>query len=515
MHRPHPEATEVYVTGTFDDWGKTQKLEKVGDIWEKEVELPANDTKYRYKFVVNGNWVTDHEAAQEEDGDHNVNNVLYPEFIKKPEPAATPAAAVISSAAPGSTTADLAALQPLEQTKSDVPGAFPETPMNEPDSFGVQPIAATEGIGNPQPGETATNTVDSTVTTSKEAYDNAGVDAPAPELEKAAVPEPETVSVQPIPASSGVGNPQPGDVQTNSVEDSVTTSKEDYEKAGSSAFPIAGAAVAAAGASAAAGVGLTSKNEEKKNLIPESSLPMGEDAGKGLDAGPTLQSSGPTSTTTALAGAVPLEQKRQAMVIDPEDAPVTEPAPEVPEPVKESIAEAHTSPEAAASEEAVKEKEAVEKELLAKVPTTDGAGDPAPTIAAATSETAPAPTTAPAASSESAADPTLADEPAVKMMNQNEEGTAADAVAEAPKTEVPAAEAAAPTAAAVSAPAPTPAAPASKEATKPATPAKATPTATPASAASKTTQPSSATSTPTKEKKKKNRVSAFFKKIFD
>jgi hypothetical protein len=46
--RPHP-ANHVYVTGTFDRWGKTEKLEKVGDVFEKEVTLPSADKKYDYK----------------------------------------------------------------------------------------------------------------------------------------------------------------------------------------------------------------------------------------------------------------------------------------------------------------------------------------------------------------------------------------------------------------------------------------------------------------------------------
>ena len=46
--RPHA-ANDVHVTGTFDDWGKTEKLEKVGDVFEKEVTLPSADEKYYYK----------------------------------------------------------------------------------------------------------------------------------------------------------------------------------------------------------------------------------------------------------------------------------------------------------------------------------------------------------------------------------------------------------------------------------------------------------------------------------
>jgi hypothetical protein len=48
LHREHPDASEVYVTGTFDDWGKTEKLEKKGDVFEKSVHLPDKD-KILYK----------------------------------------------------------------------------------------------------------------------------------------------------------------------------------------------------------------------------------------------------------------------------------------------------------------------------------------------------------------------------------------------------------------------------------------------------------------------------------
>lgn len=49
MTRTHP-ADHVYVTGTFDNWGKTVKLEKNGiDGFEKLVDLPSADDKVYYK----------------------------------------------------------------------------------------------------------------------------------------------------------------------------------------------------------------------------------------------------------------------------------------------------------------------------------------------------------------------------------------------------------------------------------------------------------------------------------
>lgn len=46
--RPHA-ANEVFVTGTFDDWGKTVRLDRYGDIFEKTVSLPETDEKIQYK----------------------------------------------------------------------------------------------------------------------------------------------------------------------------------------------------------------------------------------------------------------------------------------------------------------------------------------------------------------------------------------------------------------------------------------------------------------------------------
>jgi hypothetical protein len=516
-----------------------------------------------YKFVVDGEWTTDHQADKEDDGHSNINNVLHPENIKK-----APSSAAISSAAPGSTTAALAGGVPKESDKLDAPGAFPETPANELDqTLGVNPIPASSGAGNPvstAPGEKlpenlTTNTVDSTATTSKEDYDKAGTgEFPGSGKEEG------TFSVNPIPASSGIGNPvqtKPGEgvpeqVTTNTVDSTVTTSKEDYEKAGSYSIPVIGAAAGSALAGAAAAIGFGSKQENEKKLIPESSLPMGEDATKTLDAGPHIQSSGPNSTTAGLAAAVPLEKDKVA------DG--------VPEPVKESLAAAHESPEAAASPEAVKEKSALEKELLSKttstdatgesakaaeaqssyhglattvpapveksmeeakaapeaaadasvvaeksqvekelqskVSPTDATGEPAPTETAATSAVAPGTTAAATSSGAEPAVAGLADEPAVKMMNQVDSGTAPATTSESKPAATDGA---------------TDAAPATEtKATEPATPAKTKEEPKTATPASTTTTPSkkpedSESGSATKDKKKKHRISSFFKKIFD
>ena len=191
-----------------------------------------------------------------------------------------------------------------EQGSSGLPGAFPETPAAQ--EFRINPIPATPGIGNPvqlRPGE-------------------------------------------PVPPASTFTN--------RTVDDTATYDKESYEKSGAAAAPQLPNPVTPDEERAANG-GMFGLTDEKKNVIPESSLPMGADAGAAAaeavsNSGPTIQSSGPQSTTAQLAGQVPLEPKR---------------APEV---VKESQDAASASPEASTNPEALQSKSAVEEELSKTVP---------------------------------------------------------------------------------------------------------------------------------------------------
>jgi hypothetical protein len=43
------DASEVYVTGTFDDWTKSEKLIQTGNVFEKNVTLPSAAEKIYYK----------------------------------------------------------------------------------------------------------------------------------------------------------------------------------------------------------------------------------------------------------------------------------------------------------------------------------------------------------------------------------------------------------------------------------------------------------------------------------
>lgn len=247
------------------------------------------------QFVVDDKWTTDHTAPQETDLNGNTNNILKPSDI-------TPSAAanILSTVTPAATTVALAGAMPKESDKRETPGGSAEAPGAESQTFSVQPIPATSGIGNPihpEPGEKV---------------------------------------------------PDPSELTTNTVESTAKTDEASYEKSDAA---------------------VTTGNEPKptetamdpfgvppvtSNIIPESSLPIGTSTGGSAepDPGVTIQSVAPTSTTAALAAAVPKE----------------EPPATVPEVVKESEREANASPEAAANPEAVQEKSQVEQELQSKVP---------------------------------------------------------------------------------------------------------------------------------------------------
>lgn len=476
-------ASEVFVTGNFDDWGKTVKLDRVGDIFIKEVTISPVQ-KVQYKFVVDGIWTTDPNVREEDDGHNNINNVLLPEEIKDSVFAPT-----MSGVTPDSTTAALAANVPKEPN-GDLPGSFPETPGQESEqAFSVDPIPASGGYGNPvslNPGDEVphhstihNNTVDSAVTLDKESYEKG----------------------QTLP--TGAGNTNPGDLPYTLP-------------------PIT------------------------NNMIPESSLPIGGPAQRAAanesepiyiggpaqqaalaDPGYHIQSAGPDSTTAALAAGVPLESKGKQTNGD-------KPVEEVPQVVKDSLAEAHKDPEAAANQEAVDEKHAIEEELHKKIPVEESAGAPAPTATAATQAVAPRLAVASGVDSADVSPlstPPLdrsfaAAAPSSALKNAESSGPTVTTGPETTSTvETSTPETTAPTTAQPTSPgaatgvesAHTPATPATKPANPTAT-TGAESTQAPATSTAKTAEPSPKQSQSTEgastiDKKKKHRLSGFFGKL--
>ena len=224
-----------------------------------------------------------------------------------------------------------------------------------------------------------------------------------------------TFGVSPIPATGGTGNPihlQPGEqvphhsnVTANTIDSNVKLDKESYEKSDSGAPQLP--SVLTPG-------GQLEANGDKPvfsglgpilggPFIPESSLPMGE--GAVSDVTPQVSSVAPQSTTAELAGQQPImprgvpevvsESQEQARA-SPEAAanpeavqdktdfenelkqtvskePATTESHAVPQVVEESQEKAHVAPEASANPVAVQDKTELENELkqtISKEPAT-------------------------------------------------------------------------------------------------------------------------------------------------
>ncbi|KAL8651917.1 MAG: hypothetical protein Q9226_004488 [Calogaya cf. arnoldii] len=393
-------AGEVYVTGTFDDWAKSVKLDKVkeGDEFAKRVELPLGQN-ISYKFVVDGNWCTSADEPQETDQDGNVNNTLTSDRITSSSDRMT--SAFTSGVTPESSTAKIAGEVPKESSKelssettgqtassSDLPGTFPQTPANEPAAFSVDPIPASSGFGNPidlQPGE---KVPDPSTLTSNTVSSTARDDPSLAKPDESA----NTFGVAPLPATGGFGNPinlepgekvpHPSQFTSNTIDTHVTTDKESYEK-GSNA-PVLPDVVTPQKERDSKGASMFSVPGLSKNMIPESSLPMGgESMAEEKDSGAFIQSAGANSTTAALAGAVPKEGKSVGAEKDSDAfiqsagensttatlaGGVPKEAAVLPQIVQESQAEAGTDAEAGNNRQAVAEKSDMEKELESKIP---------------------------------------------------------------------------------------------------------------------------------------------------
>ncbi|HEX8354121.1 MAG TPA: DUF3471 domain-containing protein [Pyrinomonadaceae bacterium] len=72
----HADASVVVLTGSFNNWSQSQLLfAREGDEWVCRVDLDPG--VYRYKFIVDGDWLLDPsnpDTAEDEAG--NLNNVL-------------------------------------------------------------------------------------------------------------------------------------------------------------------------------------------------------------------------------------------------------------------------------------------------------------------------------------------------------------------------------------------------------------------------------------------------------
>jgi len=68
------KATEIYVTGSFNDWKAQEvKLERKGNVWTGTTDTEPG--KISYKFIVDGNYITDPANPQTEKDGENLNSI--------------------------------------------------------------------------------------------------------------------------------------------------------------------------------------------------------------------------------------------------------------------------------------------------------------------------------------------------------------------------------------------------------------------------------------------------------
>lgn len=345
---------------------------------------------------------------------------MTPETLLASLPAA---AAIMNSVGAESTTAQLAKDVPLEkeketatETKQDVlPGSFPETPAADElnKTIGISPLPAADGglnpiklaPGEPVPKDLQAADLNSNVKLDPESYEKSD-----------ALPGVNTSPLD-IPAVSGVMIPESslpmgnGSATINSVGPNATTAalaaevpkepkvpevvKESQEKAG--VDPEAS--------------GIASEVADKEQLEEELKEKVAEvpstsegTAGKGTEksegdktlletAAAYTAAAGATAAAIAVAtkdkaveqaGQLPdtVKEKLPVSVQDTinsnaqtKETKIEEVSPQVPTEVKESIAEAGKSPEAAGNTEAVEDKKAVEAELLKEVKPAEAVSD--------------------------------------------------------------------------------------------------------------------------------------------
>ncbi|OAQ99824.1 hypothetical protein LLEC1_07089 [Akanthomyces lecanii] len=360
----HP-AEEVYVTGTFDNWTKSVKLEKRGGIFEKTVSLEIPSDKIYYKFVVDNNWTTNESSPKEADKEGNVNNFLTSELIA----ASTFSTAAINTVGPGSTTAAMAGQQPLEKDK--LVGINP-LPASE---TGVNPISLNPGEKVPQ--ELTAGDIHKHVKLDKESYEKSDtlVGIPNPADVAAAGPNAIPESGLPMPQNATINTVAPG-ATTAALAGQVPLDVA-ASKVGEQAAPTFDAAKAAA----AEAINNNLPDAAKEKLPDQVKQALGHTAEDvPVEVKESIQAAGKSPEAAASATAV--EEKKAVeseLLKEVKPAPAAavsqakevlskqEPAKDVPAEVKESIQEAGKGPEAAANATAVEEKKAVEAELLREV----------------------------------------------------------------------------------------------------------------------------------------------------
>jgi hypothetical protein len=324
-------------------------------------------------------------------------------------------------------------LTPQSEREADGAAIFtglgPQTTNMIPESsmaMGSDMPAAIDG-----PAGAAISSVAPTSTTNQLAgqqpIEQRGVPSVVTESQQVAHVDPEaSASPRAVEEKSQVEN----ELKSKVPEEEPVSEKKDGTSNGGIAAAVTGGVAAAGAAAAGAAIALNEKTKETTGKDPVSALPQSVQDSIHDTNNKSTSSAAPASSVPAevkesqkeahvapeasanpeavqeksqvekeLLAKVPTTQETgehapSAAATTAAAATSATAASSVPEEVKESQKEAHASPEASANAEAVQEKSEVEKELLAKVHTTEASGKPAPTASASAATTAPSATSA-------------------------------------------------------------------------------------------------------------------------
>ncbi|KAI0959383.1 hypothetical protein AcW1_004222 [Taiwanofungus camphoratus] len=157
---PHPDASNVIVTGSFDSWSGSIHLSRTGSGFEGRANVPWGE-KVPYKYIVDGRWTTTDDQPTEYDSIGNLNNV----YRSPARPAVVPetSISIAGTVAGAIQTAKEAAMDMVEAIAPGTTCQAPSPPAEAESEAGTavdpQPKYPPPREGPPAPAPTEPETV--------------------------------------------------------------------------------------------------------------------------------------------------------------------------------------------------------------------------------------------------------------------------------------------------------------------------------------------------------------------
>lgn len=155
IYRPSDVKSDVYVTGTFDNWTKSTKLFKKRDGPGYLITVEVPNEKNYFKFVVDGSWVTSPSFKIESDENGIENNVLYPEDLVRCQDFNSPPCYKSESESSAFTTVSLSELtegkkfEELDDDDDDEENSDGELVASIQETLTKRIMASENGAGSP------------------------------------------------------------------------------------------------------------------------------------------------------------------------------------------------------------------------------------------------------------------------------------------------------------------------------------------------------------------------------